>query len=233
MNGEYLGHLPSSDPLYGYLKFDIFPQLGIHDAAGFRVFRMNASNAVYLYEERHSCSKVIGKFFGDAQGAPGEAAARRLEREFRNLQIFRGCGFDGGGYHYVARPLGRNHSLNRLLITEFCYGEPLDSIILRSISANDRGLLFRKLTALAWFLAALHNRTVSPDQYVDFSESCSYMNCLTGVLSRQRLVGGSELAELAWLRDCWRSRSCMWEDRQVLVHGDALRQILCLAIENT
>ena len=51
MKGDYLGHLPCGDPLYGYLKHRIFPQLGSACRSGIRVFRTNGSNAVYIYED--------------------------------------------------------------------------------------------------------------------------------------------------------------------------------------
>jgi len=52
MDLRYLGHLPSNDPLDGYLRFDIAPQLDVHGTpAGFRVFQFSFSRDVYLYEE--------------------------------------------------------------------------------------------------------------------------------------------------------------------------------------
>ena len=60
---DYLGHLPESDVLYSYLKNEIFPQLNCDCRDGIRVFRTNGSNAVYIYEDRASCTKVVGKFF--------------------------------------------------------------------------------------------------------------------------------------------------------------------------
>ena len=67
-----------------------------------------------------------------------------------NLLYFRSILSDP---HYVAKPLGRNDDLNRLLVEEYCIGEPLDRVIMRSINNREPGILYEKLTALAYFLA--------------------------------------------------------------------------------
>ncbi len=217
--GEYLGKLPERDPLYSYLRYEIQPQLcGVHHPV-YRVFRMNASNDVYLYEEKHSGSRCIGKFFLSAQQNDPEAAARRLDREYHHLDMMRRNGFSGG-WHYIARPLGRNDFLNKLLAVEFCGGELLSSILSRGIRDRDDGLIYAKLTALAWFLARFHNRTAQPER-VDFQEACSYLDLLCGQLRWGGVIGSNSSGEIAWLRDRWREQAKMWSDCRVFVHGDA------------
>ena len=77
---QYLGHLPVHDPLYHYLKYDIQPQItGFSDRVKYRVFRLSGSNEVYLYEEKYSGSRVIGKFFHSNHLTP-ETASRRMGR---------------------------------------------------------------------------------------------------------------------------------------------------------
>ncbi len=221
MGKQYLGHLPETDPLRNYLKFDIQPQLtGFRDRVDYRVFRLNGSNDVYLYEERYTGVQMIGKFFLSRNEVDPDTASRRLDREFRNLAMMRGFGFTGGGPHYVARPLGRNEWLNRLLITEFCQGEMLSNVLERAIVNRDSGLLYRKLTALAWFLATFHNRTAGEDR-VDFNASTAYGDSLVQRLLEQTVIGWEDACELYWLRDRWRDEEKMWLDRQVWVHGDA------------
>ncbi len=220
MGKQYLGHLPKNDPLHGYLQYDIQPQLtGFRDSVTYRVFKLNGSNAVYLYEEKHTGAKVIGKFFLSPQEPGPEAAARRLSRECRNLLMMRDRGFTGYP-HYIARPLGCNASLNQLLVVEYCDGELLSSLISRAIRNHDDGLLFYKLTALAYFLASFHNRTAK-DSRVDFHEAGRYMDGLVGQLIEGQTLNGEESHEFHWLRDRWKEQPKMWEDRQVLVHGDA------------
>src|SRR5512141_1929938 len=138
----YVGHLSRSDPLYGYLRHDILPQLGLNGAApDFRVHRLRASNQVYLYKDRHSGIRLIGKFFGGVAGRSADAAARRMEAEYHNLVYLRSIGF--AGYpHYVARPLGCNAGLNGVLIEEFCEGRLLSDFILAAIRDGARYVLF-------------------------------------------------------------------------------------------
>ena len=76
------------------------------------------------------------------------------------------------------------------------------------------------MTALAYFLATLHNRTAL-DTRVDFNEDCGYLDHLVARLLNISAIGWEEACELYWLRDQWRGQARMWEDRQVLVHGDA------------
>ncbi|WP_176013852.1 phosphotransferase [Victivallis sp. Marseille-Q1083] len=217
---NYLGHLPEHDPLYQYLKYDIQPQLGAGPARPtYRVFQLNGSNDVYLYEEKHSLTKVIGKFFLSKRERNPEIAARRLGREYHNLAMMRGYGFTGWP-HYIARPLGCNDWLNKLLVVEYCNGELLSHIIQRAIQQHDDRLLYAKLTALAYFLAAFHNRT-AVDAGVDFQEACFYMDSLINRLLVNQSLRGDESGELYYLRDRWREQPRMWEDRQVFAHGDA------------
>ena len=220
MPGEYLGRLPRRDPLFDYLKYDIFPQLRPPrgEEPEFRVFRQNASHAVYVYEERHTDIRVVGKFFRSPHdGDP--AAGRRLEREFHHLRLLRDYGLCSGP-HYIARPLGLRHDLGELLVTEFCYGEPLSRIIERALREGNDGLLYEKLTALAYFLARLHNRTAW-EKRVDFQESRRYAEYLLETLCARHLTGGAEAEAFRhWFR-CWGDRPEMWGDVEVLVHGDA------------
>ena len=220
MNRIYLGKLSKHDPLHGYLQHDIHPQ--INDALSsseYRVFGLNGSNDVYLYEDRNTGTKVIGKFFLSSRKKDAAKAASRLTREFDNLCMVRDCGLTGYPHH-VVRPLGRNYSMNALLVTEYSEGELLSEVILEAIQSGDHAKLFHKLTALAYFLSAFHNRTVI-DEGVEFNQDCDYMDHLIGSLLQNRAIVGNEAHEFYWLRDQWRNQSKMWQDQKVLVHGDA------------
>ena len=220
MNGTYIGRLSEHDPLHDYLQHDIQPQ--INAASGnstYRVFKLNASNDVYLYEDRNTGSRVIGKFFLSARKTDAVKAASRLTREFDNLCMMRNSG-QTGYPHHVVKPLGRNYSMNALLVTEYCDGELLSEAILEAIRTGEHGNLYHKLTALAYFLASFHNRTAN-GMGVEFNEDCDYMDRLVIKLFENRTIGRGEARELYWLRDQWRNQSRMWEDQKVLVHGDA------------
>ena len=221
MVGQYLGHLPEGDPLHQYLRYEIQPQLAaVPGRTVYRVFRLHASNEVYLYEEKHTRARMVGKFFLNARERNREAAARRLEREFSNLVRMRQYGFTGYP-HYVVRPLGRNSFLNELLVEEYCEGELLSSVINRAIRTRDDGLLFGKLTALGYFLATFHNRSAESGTRVNFDESCQYLESVIARLQRSGCIDGGGGDELRRLRERWRERPEMWSDCRTLVHGDA------------
>jgi serine/threonine protein kinase len=218
MPGEYAGHLRSDDPLHAYLSHQVLPNMGVTGRpVDFRVFCLKEMK-VYRYEESHSRAQVVGKFF--VNGSHHEPVAmERMRREFENLQVLRGYGL--AGYpHHVVRPLGTNESLNSVLVEEYCGGAPLSAFIDAAIHQERRPQLFAKLTALAYFLATLHNRTAN-GHGVDFGEDCAYLDRLVQNLESKHIIGAWDADELHWLRDLWREKPRMWEDRQVFVHGDA------------
>ena len=56
---------------------------------------------------------------------------------------------------------------------------------------------------------------------VDFEPDCRYFDTVVDRLRKADRVGRWDVEELAWLRDRWRDRPRMWQDRQVWLHGDA------------
>jgi len=220
MTKKFIGHLPDHDPLHGYLQYDILPQItGASDRAKFRVFQMNASNDVYLYEDRFSGARFVGKFFLSDRKQNMEKAAHRLSNEFRNLCLMRDYGLTTSP-HYIVRPLGCNYERNALLVVEYCEGQLLSDIIQNMIYQGDSDRLYRKLAALAYFLSQFHNRTAT-EAAVDFNEDCAYMDRLINMLLQIHAISWDEAREFYGLRDRWHHQSNMWEDRQVMVHGDA------------
>lgn len=217
---KYLGHLSDSDPFYGYLFYEILPQIGFYgDAPYFKVYGVAASNHVYIYEEARSRIRVIGKFFGNVANRSLKTAEHLMEREFNNLHYLRHLGFTGYP-HYIARALGKQSDLNCVLVVEFCYGTALDEIIIRAIREGNQDLLYQKLTALAYFLAAMHNRTAITDSRVEFRKECSYFDKIVRQLTNHKYLEAKRAQELTLLKSGWAEKGCMWEDRQVVVHGD-------------
>ena len=218
MQKQYVGHLSLRDPLHPYLVHDVLPQLGIRNTfAEFRVFSLK-HRKVYLYEECQSHTRVVGKFFVNGRHATAEAD-RRMQQEFENLELLRGYGL--AGYpHHIVRPLGTNSWLNSVLVEEYSRGMALSAFVNNAIHHGQSQPLFEKLTALAYFLATLHNRTAN-GQGVDFHQDCAYLDRLVRNLQSQQVIGAWDADELYWLRDRWRDKPRMWEDNQVLVHGDA------------
>ncbi len=213
---NYLGKLPQEDPLYNYLKYEIFPRLGCRCCKGFRVFGTRCSNSVYIYEERATGTRAVGKFFYSPRQLDWDAAWRRLDREHRNaIEISNYL----GGTHYAARVLGRNDDMNRLLVVEYCYGTPLDEIISRAIKENVPQLLYDKLRALAWFLATLHNRSARQHGPVRFDAVCRYFDSVINRL--KTIISPHDEWRLRKFCEDYRRTPAMWQDREVLVHGDA------------
>jgi serine/threonine protein kinase len=215
---QYVGQLSSQDPLHPYLVHDVLPRIGIRNSlADFRVFSMKHSK-VYLYEERHSRAQVVGKFFV-SDGHDTAQAMQRMRQEYDNLELLRSYGL--AGYpHHVVRPLGTNAWLNSILVEEYSPGVPLSAFVSDAIHHGKSQPLYEKLTALAYFLATLHNRTAN-GQGVDFNQDCAYLDQLVRKLQKHHAIGAWDADELYWLRDRWREKPRMWEDNQVLVHGDA------------
>ncbi|MDQ6645358.1 MAG: aminoglycoside phosphotransferase family protein [Chloroflexota bacterium] len=189
--------------------------------AKFRVFRMGGSNEVYMYEEKHSNVQVVGKFFtGKGQsGSYVPEKCQRMEQEFHNLHMMRDYGLVGYP-HDVVRPLGYNGWLNSLLVEEYRGGQSLSSIITDAILSQQPDKLYGKLTALAYFMATFHNRTAN-GYGVNFHEDCAYFDRLVHKLAKKQFINWDEVQEFSWLRERWREQPRMWEDQQVLVHGDA------------
>jgi len=215
----YLGNLTPSDSLHAYFVAEIAPLLGIDPAnADFHVFGIEASNPVRLFEESTSGVRFIGKYFGGVAGRTPEVALQRMEREFNSLETIRSLGLDGHP-HYIPRPLGCSHEHNFLLTEEYCEGTPLDAYIGAAIHFGMDDEFFQKLSALGYFLAHLHNSSQT-DQKVEFQHYCSYFNRVVERLDDAGFVDGEDIREFHGFRDQWREKVCMWEDDQVIIHGD-------------
>jgi serine/threonine protein kinase len=222
-NCRYVGYLPRRDPLHHYLQSEILPLLGHGgvDRPSFRVFHMDGSNEVYLYEEKSSRARVVGKFFkGGTRGDPHAVSKEQcMLNEFNNLQLMRSHGLTGYP-HDIVRPLGYSSRLNSLLVEEYRSGQSLSDVITQAILQQRPDWLYEKLTALAYFLATFHNRTAN-GRGVSFHGDCAHLDAIVGTLFEQRFIHREEVQELSWLSDRWREQPRMWEDQQVLVHGDA------------
>jgi hypothetical protein len=218
MIGRYLGHVAHNDPLYAYLRDYIIPQFGVSSyPAAFRVFQSACSGHVYLYEEEHSGARLVGKFHPPRLN-PGPHHSKTGESEYNNLVFLRDLGFDSPP-HYVVKPLGFNQAIGSVLLLEYLEGDILGTVINDAICLGRSDRLYRKLSALAHFLATMHNRTAG-DWTVNFDQSHAYMGRLLNSLIVKRGMVHEHSGELYHLRDAWRYQGCMWEDRGVLVHGD-------------
>jgi len=220
MNATYVGRLEKDDPVLSFLQHDLQQEIeGATQTSSYRVFKLNASNDVYMYEDRATGKKLIGKFFQTSTTQDAARADAHLTREFDSLCMMRETGLKGSP-HNVVKPLGLNHALNALLITECFEGKLLSAVILEAIRSGDNSELYAKLTALAYFLSQFHNRTAIGIG-VDFQQDCDYMDTLIARLLAIQAIREDELGDWYGLRDSWRNQPRMWQDQQVYVHGDA------------
>jgi thiamine kinase-like enzyme len=220
VNGKYVGYVAGDDPLHGFLRGIIWDRMGVREPQpAFRVFRLSGSNPVYAYEEKFSGTKIICKFYGPRYGSDGDKAAWMARQEYEGLRTLRGYNLIGSPHH-VIRPLGFSRDINGVLAVEYYGGEEFSHAIARATQHGDDAHLYWRLKALAYFLATQHNRTANGAS-VDFDPDCRYFDALVGKLGKTRRIGQWDIDELSWLRDCWRERPRMWQDRQVWLHGDA------------
>jgi Ser/Thr protein kinase RdoA (MazF antagonist) len=212
MSGHYVGYVAGHDPLHDFLTGIIRDRMGVREPQpAYRAFRLSGSNEVYAYEEKSSGAKVICKFYGSRFGW--------ARQEYEGLETLRRYKLVGSPHH-VIRPLGLSRDINGVLAVEYYSGEQFSHAIARATRHRDDAHLYWRLKALAYFLATQHNRTAN-GATVDFDPDCRYFDRLLGRLRNADRIGQWDVDELAWLRDLWRERPRMWQDRQVWLHGDA------------
>jgi Ser/Thr protein kinase RdoA (MazF antagonist) len=212
MIGKYVGYVATRDPLHDFLTGIVRDRMGVHEPQpAYRAFRLSGSNEVYGYEEESSGAKVICKFYGSRFGW--------ARQEYEGLETLRRYKLVGSPHH-VIRPLGLSRDINGVLAVEYYSGEQFSHAIARATRHRDDAHLYWRLRALAYFLATQHNRTAN-GATVDFDPDCRYFDRLLGQLRNADRIGQWDVDELAWLRDLWRDRPRMWQDRQVWLHGDA------------
>jgi hypothetical protein len=220
VHGRYVGWVPRQDSLHDFLSKIMCDRLGVREPdPAYRVFRLTGSNEVYAYEEKCSRARVICKFYGGRFGWDRDKAATLAFQEYRSLETLRGYDLVGSPHH-VIRPLGFSRDINCVIALEYYDGEQFSHAIGRSIYHGDDAHLFRRLTALAYFLATQHNRTAN-GAGVNFDNDCRYFDTVVGRLQKGRRIGQWDVDEFSWLRDRWRDGPQMWEDQQVWLHGDA------------
>jgi Phosphotransferase enzyme family len=212
MNGNYVGYVAGNDPLHDFLTGIIRDRMGVREPQpAYRAFRLSGSNEVYAYQEKSSGAKVICKFYGSRFGG--------ARQEYEGLKMLRRYKLVGSPHH-VIRPLGLSRDINGVLAVEYYSGEQFSHAIERATRHRDDDHLYWRLKALAYFLATQHNWTAN-GATVDFDPDCRYFDKVLGRLKDAGRLGQWDVDELAWLRDLWRERPRMWQDRQVWLHGDA------------
>jgi aminoglycoside phosphotransferase (APT) family kinase protein len=217
---QYLGHLAPADPLHAYLRDAILPQLAASDREPrWRVYRVSPESAVYLYEDKWTEARVVGKFYARARGLNGSNAPQTAAHERGNLDFARSLGLDAPP-DYVVRPLGVHPELGDLLVLEHLTGDQLDCVIAAAAREGKNDRLFRKLSGLARFFARLHNTTAGPEP-ADFGRTQAYFDRVVAYLATQGDISARRAARLGALGQAYAARPEQWQDRLVTVHGDA------------
>ena len=220
MIGRYVGYVSGDDPLHGFLQWIIRDRMGVQEQGpSFRAFSLSGSNEVYAYEEKFSGAKLICKFYGPRYGWDRDKAAWMAQREYDALKTLRGYDLKGAPHH-VIRPLGVSCYISGALALEYYAGEEFSHAIARAMQFGHDEHLYWRLKALAYFLATQHNWTAN-GHTADFDADCRYFDTVIGRLEYQGRIGQWDIDEFSWLRDRWRDRPQMWQDRQVWLHGDA------------
>jgi Ser/Thr protein kinase RdoA (MazF antagonist) len=203
-----------------YLKNDIFPQVASPPYGVIESTRLSRASPVYAYRDIQSQARVVGKYFGDATVTP-DKAWQRAETEFNNLKFLREAGGIRGDACNIVAPLGKNKENAALLVIEFTSGADLDHYIGKAISENRSDELFHKLTMLAGFFARLHS-VGGGDKQVTPAEPAERVNRIVQQLIRTTLKDRpSEVGEIRSLTDEWWNRKHVFDDRAVIIHGDA------------
>jgi hypothetical protein len=217
---QYIGHLSPGDPLHAWLRDEILPRLAQPEREPrFRVYRVSAVSDVYLYEDKWTGARLVGKFYARARGLNGSNAPQSARHEYDGLAYVRGLGFDVLP-DYVVRPLGVKEELGDLLVTEVVEGEQLDAVIECALREGRCERLYRKLGGLARFFARLHNRVAGPER-VDFTPTQAYFDRVVGYLAASGTLGPKRVDRLYALGHAYAALPAYWQDVRVLVHGDA------------
>jgi len=222
VSGEYVGHLRSEDPVKDFLAKILRDRMLIRaQSLNFQVYRLPGPHKTYCYQEEHTRARVVCKFYGARKrfaSDPGQGA-RIAQKEYDNLSVLRGYGLIGSPHH-VVEPFGVRPDINAVLALEYFPGEEFTNTLRRGIHHGDAVHLRNRLGALARFLSNLHIRTAIPCG-VDFGADCEYFTKAVERLRAHAKIGQWDVDEVSFLRDLWRTRSRMWRDSQVWLHGDA------------
>ncbi len=213
MTASYLGKLEHADPLYEILLSQACPD--VKDPV-FHVTRM-PSFEVYKYTEEKTRMAVIGKFFKLDDPKPDKIS--RMTGEYENLRKIRAYGFDSYP-HYVVRPISKEEKIGLALLEEFIQGKDLDYYLRRAIYERDDASLKERLSALASFLYALHERTGS-EENVELDPINAYYEKVLKKLCKQEIISSPDTNAFLKLIDKWLTRALLRKGKKVIVHGDA------------
>ena len=205
-------HLPPDHPLSEAL----LAHLGAGQATGINIERLQASRPVYRFFLPGDGLGLVGKFFVDQ--VPASPQDRSLVREYHNYLGDSARELAAAGL--IPRLVGQAPGVRLGLLLEGLPGPDLDFYLAEA--AQGRGLeeCRGQLARLAELLAFFHTRplvrqAVSPEPVL------AYFQKLRTQLQAMGLLRPEEADFLAAESRAWEGRFGVYDDLQVLLHGDA------------
>lgn len=213
------------DPLYHFLAECVLRQLlGVEVAEPhFEIRDTQKEGVIVHFHERNSGIDLVGKFFArrgvdDSGSIDADRAAELMQQEFDRLTTVWNLGLNQPP-HRVVRPLAVNRELDALLVEEYIAGKPLDDYLKAGLGGTDTTELAQRLTQVAHFLAALHQRS-QQDEPVEAAAGLDYLQKVIEQLAQDDLFQESEKERLLQLCQRWQQSGRLNAPQRVLVHGD-------------
>jgi len=217
---EHGERVESKDPIYVHLKRTVLPRLGIEmSQPDFEQTCLSKKRSIYIYQERKSRSLVVGKFFGRRSDEFEHDPRRSLDQEYDNLINIRKKGLYNPP-NRVVRPISKSKKIDCVLMEEFIQGHDLDYYIARAVYEGERERLMKKLRILAHFFWQLHSLPTRKRR-VHFEVISNYFRAVVKSLAIEGIIDTSKVNEFYRRCDRWDRNTDIWNERLVLVHGDA------------
>jgi thiamine kinase-like enzyme len=206
------------EALETYLQTEILPRLAQPPYGRLAATRLSQKMPVLLWRDDVSQAKLVSKAYQYGQ-IPLDTAWERAEKEYRLLKLVRERFGMGEGDFRVVEPLGTNKALSALLVVEYGKGKTLDHYIKNAIHKQETDKLYYKLRYLARFLVKLH-RNSQTERHPTPEIPRKYLKKLIHEL-QDSILSEKEGDHLKTLASPWWARTEVFEDSEVLVHGDA------------
>ena len=202
-----------------YLKQEILPQLAAPPYGELQAVRLSNTMPVYLVTDPLSQVKLVTKSF-QYGSIPLDTAWKRAELEYGNLKNLREKYKMNEGAFKIISPLGKKRELFALLVIEFGKGNTLDHYINDAIRHDESEKLYKKLKLLAGFLVKLHGNSQS-ERHTSPILPQKYLKKLLRSLKTIGLIDEHQESLFKELSGLWWSRNEIFNDYEVVVHGDA------------
>lgn len=206
--------------LYEHLNHVVLPEMGVElRRPDFNACRLVPDKDVYLFEEEHSGSRFVGKFFGFRLQLTLVEQKNSMDNEFKNLSNIREKGMVDFP-NRIVRPLSKDEQSYCLLAEDYVRGHDLDYYIAKAAHEGQHDRLLRKLTLLGRFLRLLHGQQ-SGDHQTYRKNQLAYFHAMVDGMKRRNLMDDKKFLEFNRMIAAWQGFETAAGDVAVLVHGDA------------